>query len=97
MNQYDAYAMGVRPLSQRDIEDRLRGPYHQKGNMTDPTQKLLLLAIKRSEPCTLEEMVRAIGLVTDVTPEQVHDTLNTLIQGGFIQLSPNGCYTALSV
>ncbi len=65
--------------------------------MTDPLQKMLLLAIKRSEPCTLEELVRAIGLVTDTAPAEVHDHLNTLIVAGFIQLSPNGCYTALSV
>ncbi len=65
--------------------------------MTDPLQKMLLLAIKRSHPTTLGELVRALGLVTDTSPEQVHDALNTLIQGGFIQITPNGCYTALSV
>ena len=62
--------------------------------MTDPLQKMLLLAIKRSEPTTLGELVRSLRLVTDTTPAQVHDSLNSLLQEGFIQLSENGCYTS---
>lgn len=60
--------------------------------MTDPIDNLLLLAIKRGGPCCLSELIRSMRLVSAVTPAEVHDKLNSLIQSGHIMLTIEGVY-----